>query len=504
MPNILEQQDLLKGLPDDRLSMLMQNPTGDIPPFLVAAEAQRRQSIREQFSGGPQESVVDTLTKQMANVPQNIQAPAQQPPQMPPPQMAQDMQQPEAGGINALQQGMRVGGYVRRYAPGGLAEASIYAPSNSAAEQMAKTYMMMNPGMSYEEALQRASIGQPLPAATVGEVAAAQAAKVGEGMSGVGNYSVLRGNQLAPVAPVIEEQSAGVAPQPTTPKASPYQYGMTGDERRSMPMMSPSVGSRDPNAGKADSSLENQAKTYITVDEYKAYLERSAGTSAEDSEYIRAKLKELYGGQETSDWEKAQKWFAAAQAAVQPNQTSMQAAISALSAFGGGFAQERAAERENQQALAEALLRQDIADRQAAREDRRDIEKGVMDFRIAEAERARASRATQDERRLEASKYSASEETRTAEMYLKAAERAEDDFRRAVESLTKGVGVSQEEAMKDPEIIRLQKRAQEYYRLHNDALAAAELGRKRYGDLSGVDFSFETATGEGPITRSRK
>jgi len=104
MPNIIEQQDLLKGLPDARLSMLMQNPTGDIPPFLVAAEAQRRQSIREQFSGGPQESVVDTLTKQLASVPQNIEAPMQTPPRMPPPQMQ--------AGINALPQGMRRGGFV--------------------------------------------------------------------------------------------------------------------------------------------------------------------------------------------------------------------------------------------------------------------------------------------------------------------------------------------------------------------------------------------------------
>ena len=73
MPNIIEQQDLLKGLPDARLMTLLQKPVGDIPPFLVAAEAQRRQQIRQQFAGsGSKESGVDSLTKQLAGVPQNI------------------------------------------------------------------------------------------------------------------------------------------------------------------------------------------------------------------------------------------------------------------------------------------------------------------------------------------------------------------------------------------------------------------------------------------------
>lgn len=100
MPNIIEQQDLLKGLTDDRLALLMNQPMGDIPPFLVAAEAQRRQSVRQQFSGSEnKESVVDSLTRSLAKLPENIQAPAQTPPNMP--------------------QMMRMGGPVRRFAEGG-------------------------------------------------------------------------------------------------------------------------------------------------------------------------------------------------------------------------------------------------------------------------------------------------------------------------------------------------------------------------------------------------
>ena len=118
MANIIEQQDLLKGLPDARLSLLLQSPDASIPPFLVAAEAQRRQSIRQQFAGdGGKESVVDTLTKQLSNVPQNIQAPMRTPPQMPPPM------QPQMAGIGALPQGqqqMANGGPVRRFASDGF------------------------------------------------------------------------------------------------------------------------------------------------------------------------------------------------------------------------------------------------------------------------------------------------------------------------------------------------------------------------------------------------
>ena len=101
MSNFIKQADLLKGLPDARIATLMQNPVGDIPPFLVAAEAQRRQAIRQQFAGdGNKESVVDTLKRQLSNVPQNIQAPMRTPPKMPPPQM-----QPQMAGIGALPQG---------------------------------------------------------------------------------------------------------------------------------------------------------------------------------------------------------------------------------------------------------------------------------------------------------------------------------------------------------------------------------------------------------------
>lgn len=143
MPNIIEQQDLLKGLPDAKLTMLLQNPVGDIPPFLVAAEAQRRQSIRQQFAAQPSnESVVDTLTKQLSKVPQNLNAPTQSPPMIPP--------TPPMEGVAALQvqqqagqqpQQMRRGGMVQRYQYGGQVQPWWEIPDISSGVANAADYV---------------------------------------------------------------------------------------------------------------------------------------------------------------------------------------------------------------------------------------------------------------------------------------------------------------------------------------------------------------------------
>lgn len=312
MPNIIEQQDLLKGLPDDRLATLMQNPTGDIPPFLVAAEAQRRQSIRAQFSGGPEESVVDTLTKQMANVPQNIQAPAQQPPQMPPPQQ---------GGVADLQQGMRDGGMVQRYQDGSLVTPTFrgraggggYYPGEQPQGDFVTDVYNYVTGVSapYFDRLRRFGIN-PTP---------------------------------EQIKTIQEESAAGS-------ESEPYRYGMTADERRMMqkapvPTAAPAEQPRDPNAGQDDTSYENKL-------------------SAREAK-LRERQEELFGDTELSSWEKAQKWFAAAQAAVQPGQTNAQAAINALAALGGGFAEEKSAQRQAESEKEKAMLQWDLARYEADR-----------------------------------------------------------------------------------------------------------------------------------------
>lgn len=338
MPNIIEQQDLLKGLPDNRLAMMMQNPSGDIPPFLVAAEAQRRQAIRAQFSGGPQESVVDTLTKQMANVPQNIQAPAQMPPRMPPPQM-----QPQAAGVAALQQGMRNGGMVQRYQDQGLVVPSV--------ESMAASITGMTPEeyMRQREAERIAALGpgkakyllqNPTVPKTEAEIAEQEFKAVTEGPFS-GFYSPESVYEAAQAVTKIADQSR-----------NPVITGMTVDERKMMQKApvrtaAPATQPRDPSAGQDDTSYDNKM-------------------SAREAE-LRKRQEELFGDSELSSWEKSQKWFAAAQAAIQPGQTNAQAAINALAALGGGFAEEKAAQRQSESEKEKAMLQWDLARYEADR-----------------------------------------------------------------------------------------------------------------------------------------
>ena len=49
--NILEQEDIVKGMPDEVLIAQSQNPTGGIPQFLLVSEIQRREKIRASYQG---------------------------------------------------------------------------------------------------------------------------------------------------------------------------------------------------------------------------------------------------------------------------------------------------------------------------------------------------------------------------------------------------------------------------------------------------------------------
>lgn len=490
MPNIIEQQDLLKGLPDNRLAMMMQSPTGDIPPFLVAAEAQRRQAIRQQFAGGPQESVVDTLTKQLAGaVPQNIQSGPQQPPQMPPPMMP-----PQMAGVAALQQqmpqqapqqAMRDGGMVRRYDVGGSVQSSFYnpQPGASAAEQMAQTYMFLNPGMTYEEALQRAGVGQPLARPTVGELAAAQAGK--GGVTGVGNYSVLRRPSEAPtVDSYVEEAATGSETSPQKmPIPSTASMGMSFTP--SVPTANPTA-PRDPEAAKGGTSPQNKK---MTLDEYKRQLEGIYGVNAEDSEYIRGKLEELYGD-ETSNWEKSQKWFAAAQAAMEPGQNNWQAAVNALSAFGGGMADERASERENQQALAEALLRYEMADMQERRKGEQAIAAGALEYQLAEQKDQEAREAAAYDRKLKAQEFYAGGADKTIDAINQSLKSTVMEKQAYIKTLPEDPMTGQPKVdPNDPVIRNYDLQIKSYREMIDAALGQRASALAGYGELTGTDPS---------------
>jgi len=302
MANIIEQQDLLKGLPDARLSLLLQKPDASIPPFLVAAEAQRRQAIRQQFAGdGGKESVVDTLTKQLANVPQNIQAPSQMPPQMPPPQM-----QPQMAGIGALPQGqqqMANGGPVRRFAGDGYVEPMWKIPD-------------------YSSVIPR-----------VGDW-------VGSTAKSVYDYATTPwGNTEAPANPA---ESSGIdlsLPDFKIPNSNP-NFGDNGEPSPYTDLTPKPKKPPSSTAGTTDTSPENKYKS-MEAD-------------------MRKRLEGLYAADEPSNWENAQKWFAMSQQIMNPDATLMQGLVNAGASYADSAGNQAAQQRQGSRAQDEALLKWDM------------------------------------------------------------------------------------------------------------------------------------------------
>ena len=309
MPNIIEQQDLLKNLPDARLATLLQNPVADIPPFLVAAEAQRRQSIRQQFAGSEnKESVVDSLTKQLAKVPQNISTPAQTPPTVPPtPQMqgvAALQQQQAVQNIvqQAPQQQMRSGGMVQRYYEGGTVKPWWQIPDISST------------------------------------------------LSGAGDYIGSKVSELADWAtkPYSERKAEEEAKPGIVDKAAipPLPPGAASGMSFTPALPKEQTGKPEPLSAEAPPPPEPGE----TKDEY------------------RARLEALYADRGVSDWEKAQRWFAMAEQFLDPSKTTMQSIASAGQAFAEGASEQSRAERELALSREKAMLEYDIAERDRLRE----------------------------------------------------------------------------------------------------------------------------------------
>jgi len=95
--NILQQEDMVKGLPDDRLMQEAKSPTGQLPQFLLVSEVQRRTDMRKRFEA-QQEKPEGTVADQIL---QGGIGSIQRPPQgqgMPPPNMPQQL--PTGQGIS--------------------------------------------------------------------------------------------------------------------------------------------------------------------------------------------------------------------------------------------------------------------------------------------------------------------------------------------------------------------------------------------------------------------
>ena len=127
--NILDAEDLIKGLPDDALTQEAQAPSGQVPQFLVVSEIQRRTDMRKRYENDQQqnqgtvaeqivqEGIAGMMPQQpMGMPPQGMpqgMPPQGMPPQMPPQGMPPQMPQ----GMPPM--GMAQGGIVRM-AGGGM------------------------------------------------------------------------------------------------------------------------------------------------------------------------------------------------------------------------------------------------------------------------------------------------------------------------------------------------------------------------------------------------
>jgi hypothetical protein len=369
MPNIIEQQDLLKGLPDTRLMTLLQNPVGDIPPFLVAAEAQRRQQIRQQFAGsGSKESVVDTLTKQLANVPQNVNAPARTPPTIP--------QTPQMQGVMALQQQqamtdiaqqaqpqtMRSGGMVQRYQSQGLVQrmGELYGSRSPTVQQLSS--------MTPEELAALRKYQSDEKMRRLNERAQITGGRYGQGLAH--QRELLENRFLGPFADFYSPESAVEAAKklqdlPSEEEmnrtldtgksaADPYRQAYESGYRGIGPMPAAGSAARPPKPTPRPEDLVPQ-KEGETADEY------------------RDRLEELLAAQQPSDWEKAQGYFAMAEQFLDPSKTTMQSLVGAGQAFAQSAAERDRAQREAELSLKKGLLEYDMgiaSEKRAAQAER--------------------------------------------------------------------------------------------------------------------------------------
>ena len=464
MPNIIEQQDLLKGLPDNRLALLMQKPDASIPPFLVAAEAQRRQAIRQQYAGqGQQESVVDTLTKQMANVPQNIQAGPQTPPNIPPPMQPQMPQQMQ-GGIAAIPQApqqMAAGGRVHRFAAAGFAvsdRVQQIADQFGVTVDQAKQMIANNPSLSGQGGLpgsafnisetnQEAPASSYVPDIPVLTRSPTEMASINRDAAREAKYQEMDnyGGYAGPSA------SGGMTPDISIPRGirgldmfepSPYEDLTTKPK-------SP----RSETAGQDDTSAENKDK-------------------AESASY-RKRLEEIYGVSEPSNWEEAQKWFVMASEIMNPNATLMQGLVNA----GGAYAQAEAGQAQDQRAM--EIERQ----------------KALLQYDIGERDYGRQLAAQRHTDTLEAMKYQAGAAYKEADLYRKAADDAGDALNRQISALAQS-GMMQDEIAKDPTVIALQSRVDRANEALKSAMIRSQGFSTMFGNMYGLPQGFEGSDGE--------
>lgn len=150
--DILEIEDVLKGLPDQALMQEAQQPTGQVPQYMVVSEIQRRSKMRKSFeaqkeqpSGTVREQILQEGIASVApppaqmmgamGMPQQPPAPPQQPPMTPQQMPPQQPPMPQQGAPMPPPVQMAGGGVVRMANEGRVP----YRPSGSTFEEVASS-----------------------------------------------------------------------------------------------------------------------------------------------------------------------------------------------------------------------------------------------------------------------------------------------------------------------------------------------------------------------------
>jgi hypothetical protein len=216
--NILEAEDMVKGLPDQVLFQYAQNPPPQIPQFLAISEVQRRQDMRQRFQarqGGNEPTVKDQILQGGIAGAGGPAPGGGEPPPMAPPGAASPgapMQQPMTGAPmppagmyrggqvpHRMQEGRTVPSFLER---SGLPFVST--PEGSAANR---------------EALSRLFTPRRAQFSVIREAQAlAQAGRLEEATALLRNEGIDPARALSPVPSTAPPMEAAVAPTPPRPR----------------------------------------------------------------------------------------------------------------------------------------------------------------------------------------------------------------------------------------------------------------------------------------------
>lgn len=131
--NILQTEDLVKGLPDEMLMQQAKTPDGQIPQFLLVSEVQRRADMRKRFEQENSEQPEGTVSEQILQQGLGSQLPPQGSPQGPPPPQPPQGRMPPPNMPNPLPTGQGLVPSTQQFPPMQDPNAALMPPGNGMA-----------------------------------------------------------------------------------------------------------------------------------------------------------------------------------------------------------------------------------------------------------------------------------------------------------------------------------------------------------------------------------